>query len=77
MPPKKRNFFSQKVASQESSASENDLKITGSQKQKTKPIKKLKHAGGHPKDQVWQYFDHISSKHPSYFLAKCKACKRE
>ena len=35
---------------------------------------KKKHAGGRPKDPVWDYFDCINTKHPEYYAAICKSC---
>jgi hypothetical protein len=34
----------------------------------------VKHAGGRPKDIVWQYFDQTATKHPGHFQAKCTFC---
>jgi hypothetical protein len=35
-----------------------------------------KHAGGRPKNIVWQYFDQTPTKHPGHFEAKCLFCDR-
>lgn len=37
-------------------------------------IKSSKHAGGKPKDKVWQYFDYNATKHAGHYDAKCKFC---
>lgn len=37
-------------------------------------INNQKHAGGRPKNMVWQYFDSIGTKHPGHFQATCKFC---
>ena len=36
-----------------------------------------KHAGGHPKNIVWQYFNQIPTKHPGHFEAKCLFCNHQ
>ena len=37
-------------------------------------LEKTKHAGGRPKNVVWQFFEHHSLKYPGHFDAKCKFC---
>ena len=37
-------------------------------------IQSSKHAGGRPKDKVWQYFNSNATKHPGHFDAVCKFC---
>ena len=37
-------------------------------------LENTKHAGGRPKNAVWQFFEHNSLKHPGHFDAKCKFC---
>jgi hypothetical protein len=39
-------------------------------------LENTKHAGGRPKNAVWQFFEHNSLKHPGHFDAKCKFCDR-
>jgi|tagenome__1003787_1003787.scaffolds.fasta_scaffold20710660_1 hypothetical protein len=38
---------------------------------------KKKHAGGRPKDPVWDYFDCIDTKHPGHYAATCKGCNHK
>jgi hypothetical protein len=35
---------------------------------------KRKHAGGRPKDPVWNYFTSINTKHSGHYSATCKSC---
>jgi hypothetical protein len=37
-------------------------------------VEKAKHAGGRPKNVVWNYFEHKVLKHPGHYDAKCKFC---
>jgi hypothetical protein len=37
-------------------------------------VEKTKHAGGRPKNVVWNYFEHKVLKHPGHYDARCKFC---
>lgn len=39
-------------------------------------VEKSKHAGGRPKNVVWNYFENKPQKAPGHFDAKCKFCNR-
>jgi len=39
-------------------------------------VERVKHAGGRPKNVVWNYFEHKAQKHAGHYDAKCNFCNR-